>query len=670
MLNHQFVETPHRADRETANPAGHGSWLRWPAIALIGILLLCAVVPYLNTLKNGFVYDDSSQILNNPYIRSPHHLREILFTNVWSYRGGAPGVTNYYRPLMLLSYLFCFSLFGPHAFAFHALNILLHAAVVIILFKITERMFQEPVVAFATAAIFALHPIHTEPVAWIAALTDLELTFFYLLTFWVFLQLSRWSGRRLALAYFGMAGSFALALFSKEPAVTLPLLATIYEHFHRDDRVQTGWLRKLSRYGALWTIDLAYLALRMHFLGAFAPQKPSRNLLAGDVLLAAIALVGQYLWKFLWPVRLCAFYVFPHDLADVFGWMVAGAFFLALLAVLAWALWSRVRLLCFGFVWFLVTLAPALNPRWMPESVLAERYLYLPSVGLCWVFGWAVARGFQMTAARRHFWRVGLCGATAALAILCFTGIVRRNRDWHDDVTLYTRTLAVSPNAFQMLNNLGQVYYDGGKPEAAEREWLRAHKLWPTNYIVLENLGLVYTDEQRYDEAVDILEESLRVTPNNPDAYVNLGKVYLAMGQRQLAEQQFRTALTLAPLDVRAHNLLGELYLTEKRYGEAIQQFSHSLESVPTIRAYRGAAVAYGQSGAKEQAEAAFRKAEAMDPRDAQTRFAAASFYAETGRKQEAVEQYQAGLQIDPNNSEARAAFQKLSAGNSGAPAR
>src|SRR5690348_5689337 len=137
--------------------------LRLPSIVIIGILLISSVLPYLNTLKNGFVYDDRTQVLNNPYIRNFHHLREIFATDVWSYRG-APGITNYYRPLMQLSYLLWFSLFGPHAFAFHVLNILVNAAVVVALFSTTRRMFGDRLTAFATALLFALHPIHTEPV--------------------------------------------------------------------------------------------------------------------------------------------------------------------------------------------------------------------------------------------------------------------------------------------------------------------------------------------------------------------------------------------------------------------------------------------------------------------------------------------------------------------------
>src|SRR6266542_5024866 len=192
MLNRQFLETSPIDGHAPAAPLEQGGSFRWPTLALMAILLVCAVAPYLNTLWNGFVYDDSTQILNNPYIRSVHHLREILITNVWSYRGGAPGITDYYRPMMLLSYLLWFLLFGVHAVAFHGLNIVLHAAVVITLFQTTERLFKERSVAFAAAAIFALHPIHSEPVAWIAAITDLELALFYLLAFWGFLQLPRW----------------------------------------------------------------------------------------------------------------------------------------------------------------------------------------------------------------------------------------------------------------------------------------------------------------------------------------------------------------------------------------------------------------------------------------------------------------------------------------------
>src|SRR5689334_300755 len=220
MLNERTLE-PSAAFPHTATQGGVTRAWNWASIAPYAILLICAVLPYINSLHNGFVYDDATQILKNPYIRNFHHLREILTTNVWSYRGGASGVTNYYRPLMLLSYLACYLLFGPSALAFHALNIALNAAVVILVFKTVERLFEDRTIGLVAAVMFALHPAHTEPVVWIAAVTDLELTFFFLATFLLYLELSRVGGRRRFLTQSAMGVSFVLALLSKEPAVTL-----------------------------------------------------------------------------------------------------------------------------------------------------------------------------------------------------------------------------------------------------------------------------------------------------------------------------------------------------------------------------------------------------------------------------------------------------------------
>jgi len=163
--------------------------LRWGDIAGTSLLFLLAVLPYLNALRNGFVYDDGIQVLGNPYIRDFGHLREIFTTTVNSYRS-VGAAANYYRPLMNFGYLLCFQLFGPSAYAFHLVNVLLHGLVVVLLFLVTKRIFRNSTLSFVAAALFALHPIHTESVDWVAAVTDVELTFFCLLTFWFFLGLA------------------------------------------------------------------------------------------------------------------------------------------------------------------------------------------------------------------------------------------------------------------------------------------------------------------------------------------------------------------------------------------------------------------------------------------------------------------------------------------------
>src|SRR5437868_10442664 len=153
---------------------------RDPVVFLI--LILLAFLPYLNTLINGFVYDDRQQILQSPYVHSFRYLGRIFGTTVWTFEG-AQGVSNYYRPLMTFAYLISYKLFGLLPFGFHLMNLVLHASVVLLLFAVTEHLFRDRLLSLMAAGLFALHPIHTESVAWIAGITDLELSFFFLLTF-------------------------------------------------------------------------------------------------------------------------------------------------------------------------------------------------------------------------------------------------------------------------------------------------------------------------------------------------------------------------------------------------------------------------------------------------------------------------------------------------------
>jgi 4-amino-4-deoxy-L-arabinose transferase-like glycosyltransferase len=200
----------------------------------MAFLALAAALPYLNTLRNGFVSDDEMQVLHNPYIRNFRYWARIFTTPVASYVGvKAP---NYYRPLMNVGYLLCYQVFGLHPLGFHLANVVLHVLVVCVVILLTKRIFQDRSLALMAALLFAIHPIHSEAIAWIAASPDLELSMFYLLTFRLFLAVARPGGRFSYLAQLAMAGSFMLTMFSKEQAVTLPVLATVYEHFYRADR--------------------------------------------------------------------------------------------------------------------------------------------------------------------------------------------------------------------------------------------------------------------------------------------------------------------------------------------------------------------------------------------------------------------------------------------------
>jgi tetratricopeptide (TPR) repeat protein len=536
--------------------------------------------------------------------------------------------------------------------------------VVCLVFMLTERLMGDRVCAFVAGALFALHPIHTEPVAWIAAVTDLEVTFFYLLTFGIFLAVARPGGRRSEPLLAGMVVSFILTLLSKEQAMTLPALATVYEHFYRADRSETSTSQKLARYGVLWLVGVAYLLFRLHFFGALAPASVLHEVTPQQIVLSAIALVGQYVFKLLWPVQLCAFYVF-YASKSLFDFRVlAGLLVLLALAALLLACWRsrdpNIRFASFAILWFFATLAPVLNAHWVGVNVFSERYLYLPSVGVAWLTGLGASKLWSR-AGPRPVRRRALALAGLLVAGLFAARIVIRNRDWNNDIVLYTRTLAVSPEAFGILDNLGNVYWDKGAREKAESLWRRAHALNPYDVIAINNLGLVASGKKQYPQAVEFFQLAAKLNPGETDIHLSLGAVYRLMGQAGPAEAEFRRAIALSPLNTGARNRLGELLLNEEgRTDEAEEQFRASVRIEPNTLAYDFLGAIAIRRRAMVEAERDFRAALNLDESDSNAHCGLGYVYKATGRKAEALSQYQAGLAKDPTNPEALAAIQEL----------
>ena len=278
-------------------------------------LILLAALPYLNTLANTFVYDDRQQVLENPYIHSFRYLGRIFGSTVWTFEG-AQGATNYYRPLMTFAYLLAYKAFGLIPFGFHLMNLALHIAVVLLVFAVAERLFRDRLLSLVAAGLFALHPIHTESVAWIAGITDLELSVFFLLTFLLYLRLARIGIQRraiLALLYSNPDRLSLLPSFqgaSAGPARSADRLRTFLSSRRR---AKSHFLEKFRRYLPLCLAAAAYLVFRRFVLGGFAPAIWRPAMPWSSVLLSAVALIGGYLWKLLWPAHLMAFYVFHES---------------------------------------------------------------------------------------------------------------------------------------------------------------------------------------------------------------------------------------------------------------------------------------------------------------------------------------------------------------------
>jgi protein O-mannosyl-transferase len=377
-------------------------------------------------------------------------------------------------------------------------------------------------------------------------------------------------------------------------------------------------------------------------------------------ILSALVLVGQYATKLLWPWKLCAYYVFHKGSSVLDPRVIGGIVVLLVCAVIFLALWRRNRTASFGFVWFFTTLAPVLDISFLAGNVFAERYLYLPSVGFCWLAGWAGVRLWREAFKHRPLWRRALVAAASLVGVLFAARVVARNRVWHDDRTLYTQTLKLSPDAIHIRENLGVVDWDHGNVDGAEKQWRMALQINPNDPIALNNLGLVYAKRKQYKEATHYFRQAMLKKPDYTDPHLNLGSMDLDLEKYESAEWQLRAAVALSPLIPSCHNKLGKLYDIEGRFPEAEREFSRSVAADPNFEGYDGLGDVYLKEGNFAQAEQSFAAAVAVNPFDAHAHFGLARIAASSGRRLVALKEYAKGLETDPNNPEARIAVQNL----------
>lgn len=622
-------------------------------------LFLLGFLPYVNTLLAGFVYDDNFQVVANPYAHSFRHLREIFTTTVWSFEGAA-GVTNYFRPMMTLGYLLTYQISGLVPFSFHLVNLALNCVAIWLVFVLLRRFSGERV-ALIAAGLFALHPIHTEPVAWIAAVTDLQLTVFYLGAFLLYLRLPETERRMRARLILGVV--FLLALLSKEQAMTLPVLATIFEYFYREDRSATTAWEKLSRIGPLWGVAACYLAVRTFILGGVASVLMRPNLSWHDTLLSSIALLGRYIGKLVWPAHFAAFYVFHPSRGFTDAAVLLGFAGLAACGFLFLLLWKRAHLLSFAFFLIFLPLGPVLNARWMPASVFAERYLYLPSVGFCWLAGWAAVKIWNREGPPLlHPVARAIPVLVGSLALVYAARTVTRNRDWTSDEVLFRQALQSQGDASLVRSDLGAVYYNHGDLAEAERQWQEALAYGPTNVFALDNLALLRQHQHRYQESLDYSWRAIRDKPEYTMAHVNFAETLSDLGRSDEAEWQFRVATALTPLSTRAHNAYGQFLFQAGRLEDARNQYERSVEADATTDAYDQLGTIYLTWNDLPRAEQSFRHALAMDNFEFDAHVGLGRVLEVTGHPADALREFEKGLEMNPSDAFAKSAALRLRA--------
>ncbi len=561
--------SPRRADE--APPAATRVWL---ALAAIGV---GALLVYANSLANGFVWDDP--IILNRQLVVFRSIGDVIVPP----RGIPQFSPDYYRPLTVASYLLDRALGGGRPFAFHLSVVFAHAVAAVLVGLLGRQLFGSSVTAmvgaFTAGALFAVHPVHTESVAWAAGRSDVLATCFLLAALVVHGRAPRsWkvSGATGPLA--------AAALGAKENGIALLPLLLLRDLLpgpggSAPNRRLHDWVRSYT--GPLVAV-VVYLLLRRAAIGEFVGSAPG-EVDVSDSLPQIVAAAGVYVGKLLWPVGLNASIdqvpVGPGQLA-LAGLLVAGAG----TAALSW--WrGRDSAPLFCLLWVAVTLIPSLAIVWkIPAAPIAERYLYLPSVGFCLLVGYGAMRAWAAWPTERM--RAALAVALGIVLVAGTVSTVRRNRVWHDDVSLWEETASRSRISGMALRGLGTAYQQRGRLAEARSAFERAlqRRNDPRGLqIIYNNLGTLAMHDEDFASAQRYYEQALAANPRAADTLFNLGLAVLHGGGRSRAAAErsieyLERAQELNPYDPDIDAALGHSLAIVGDEERAIRHLRRALE--------------------------------------------------------------------------------------------
>jgi protein O-mannosyl-transferase len=538
-------------------------------IAVCILLVLATVFVYGQTFRYGFIaYDDDQYVYENPIVKAGLTSSGVA----WALR------TFYYanwHPLTWISYLLDAQLFGMNAGAFHLVNVLFHAASTVLLFLALFRMTRQPWRCAVVAGVFALHPLHVESVAWISERKDVLSTFLEMIALLLYVRYVEHPTIRRYLPVFLV---FALSVMAKPMLVTFPFILLLLDYWPLR-RVQwpPRWPRErqvLLEKAPLLLVSLVasvltFLAQRSY--GAVASLQ--HVTLAARVGNAAIAYV-TYIKQALWPANLAALY--PE--APPAPGSTALALMILLAVTVATLAFARGRpYLPTGWFWYLGMLLPVIGIVQVGVQARADRYMYVPLVGLTVAIVWTAGDWLE-----RHPGLQGAAAAaTVALLLIFAAGTWRQAAYWRDSRTLFEHTLAITDRNYIMRNNLGVVLARQGDVRGAFGQYQEALAINPEYPEAHANLGHELLLTGQFDAARPHLEKALRLKPGLTNGHLDLGVLAAARGNYQEATLHLREAVRLAPDNAEAHSNLCFTLQHTGRVDEAVDQCRKALQLKP-----------------------------------------------------------------------------------------
>jgi protein O-mannosyl-transferase len=648
---------------------------RYLTAAACGLLLLLVAIGFGRTVGCGFVnFDDDAYVYDNPHVAHGLTGRSIA----WSFT--ALHSCNWH-PLTWLSHALDCQLYGTqHAAGHHLTNVLLHAVVAILLLLVLRGMTGRLWPSAFVAAVFALHPLRVESVAWIAERKDLLCGLFFMLTLAAYVRYVRhpfsW-GR-----YLLVAAMFALGLMAKPMLVTLPFLLLLLDYWPLGRMpVSTRSWGSISCWGGSCTatpgttvqlsspqghqtwrrliaekLPLLVMAGGSCVATSLAQQKALVSVdivpvssRIGNALVSYVAYIGQLLY----PAGLAVFYPHPQD--GLPTWQVAGAAAVLLaISVAALLAWRRLPYLFVGWFWYIGMLVPVIGVVQVGSQAMADRYTYLPQIGLCIAVAWGAAAAGRMflPAGRTAAYYRWTCGAASVLILAALMACTWRQISfWRNSESLWTRAVACTPGDASLRDRLGNALADNKRLEAAVVEYRKAIEIDPEYANAHNSLGKALAKLGRNDAAVVEYRIAIELNPDFADANNNLGVVLTDRGQFDAAVARFRRALEIKPHFALVHSNLARVLVKQGRTDEAIIEYRNAIESDPDCAdAHNDLGVVLAKHGQIDAAIVEFRKSLSIDPSLVEVHGNLATALGQQGKTADALTHWREVVRLQPDN--------------------
>lgn len=643
---------------------------------IVSIFLAVIVwIAFGQALGHEFVgYDDPRYVVQNPWVTNGLTLGGIqwAFTHVHA--------TNWH-PLTTISHMLDCQVYGLQPWGHHLTNILLHAAAAILLFLALRELTGNLWPSLFVAAVFAVHPLRVESVVWVSERKDVLSGVFFMLTLWAYTRYARGKGSP-SFWYIALVVLFALGLMCKPTLVTLPFVLLLLDYWplgrtqqsssraranmasqERQRRDTWPWLvvEKLPLFALSAASCVATLLAQKQALDA--SLKPPLGERIGNALVSYAIYLGQMIW----PAHLAVLYPYPEGNLKVSH--VILALLLLLIISTGFFLWRRkYPFLLTGWLWYLGMLVPMIGIVQVGSQVRADRYTYLPQIGLYLLVAWGAMELF-------HQWRrsrVILAGAGFLIITALITRSYFQTSFWQDTETLWKHATATTSNNYIATTNLAEALFQSGRFDEAIAECQKALKIKPDFVAAHNDLGAALVENQRggdgarrqngaVDEAIVHYRRALQIKPDFAQAHSNLGTALLLKGQVDEAIAHYQKALEIDPNFAEARYSLGNAFLAEGEYSESIADYEAAVRIRPDyFEAHYNLGRVLAAIGKTGEALKEFNEALRINANSAKVHCALGSLLGRMGHREEAVMHLAEALRLKPDYEYAKRQLREL----------